>query len=96
MSEVDSVFYLWPENVPALALFNAVSTQWRTDFGHRTGLDYAGVRAAPAFLRIKRRKRESVLTDVCTIERAWLDARDKHAAEKKLLDDSLPPKDISG
>lgn len=89
------MFYLWPEHVPALALFNAVSTQWRTDFGQRTGLDYAGVRASPDFLRIKRRKREAVLVDVCTIERAWLDARDKQAAEKALLDKSLSPAELN-
>jgi Phage related hypothetical protein (DUF1799) len=42
---------VWPENLPAVAAFIAVATQWRVvgraDGAMRTtGLDYAGVRAA--------------------------------------------------
>lgn len=38
-------FFLWPENLVSFNLWLAVQTQWRTDKGRRTGLDYAGVRA---------------------------------------------------
>lgn len=92
VSPTRQTFYLWRENVPALHLFNAVSSQWRTDFGHRTGLDYAGVRAAPAFHRIRpARRREAVFEDVCTIERAWLDARAKHEEAERALKANRPP-----
>lgn len=91
------MFNLWPENLPALSLFNAVSSQWRTDFGQRTGLDYSGVRASPAFRRIRnRRKREAVFEDVCTIEQAWLEARAKQADEKSRLDGTAPPQEFNG
>ena len=73
-----------------------MGSQWRYDFGQRTGLDYAGVRASPEFRRIKRRKREAVFADLCTIEREWLIARDKQADEKRKLDASLPPRPIAG
>jgi hypothetical protein len=43
------VFYLWPEHVPALRLWNELSTQWRVGMEGPTGLDYAAVEA---FMRI--------------------------------------------
>lgn len=52
---------VWPENWPVIVAFVAVSTQWRTvwlgglEGGTlmRTGLDYAGVRAALGMLGLK-------------------------------------------
>lgn len=65
-------FWLWPEHEPALLLWAAVQTQWRTGMAGATGLDYAGVRASPAFVALQRRQRERVFADVCTMERAAL------------------------
>lgn len=68
----DEVFHLWPEHVPALGLWGAVQTQWRQGFGGPTGLDYAGVRASPAFCSLPRRRRERVFGELCIMERATL------------------------
>jgi len=43
----DDKCYLWPCNVPAFNVWQAIQTQWRTASGmdgiHRTGLDYTGI-----------------------------------------------------
>lgn len=66
-------FWLWPEHVDALVLWQAVQTQWRmvAEIG-ATGLDYTGVRASPAFRAIQRDTRERVFGDLCVIEGAAL------------------------
>lgn len=43
---------LSPEALSGWRLFDSSGTQWRTDFGAFTGLDYAGVRAVAEALRI--------------------------------------------
>lgn len=67
-------FYLWPEHVPAVELWLAVQTEWRTDMGTRTGLCYASIRARPVFRRMAPRRRERALAGVAVMERAALDA----------------------
>jgi hypothetical protein len=32
---------IWPSHQTVFSLFQKLQTQWRTDFGQRTGLDYA-------------------------------------------------------
>lgn len=81
-------FHLLPDNVPAFDLFQQVQTQWRIGFAGPTGLDYAGVRASPAFRRIRRRLRERTLDEICIMERAWLDA----AAEVRAENEQRTPK----
>lgn len=68
------VFVLLPDNVAVFNLFNRVQTQWRHGMAGPTGLDYAGVRASPAFRSIPRADREAILADVCVMERSWLSA----------------------
>jgi hypothetical protein len=67
------VFWLWPEHVDTLMLWQAVQTQWRmvSEIG-ATGLDYQGVRACPGFRGLPRARREQVFADLCVIERATL------------------------
>ena len=60
--------------MPALSLFRAVETQFRWQDGAPTGLDYCGVRAAPAFRALPRDRREAVFADVCVMERPWINA----------------------
>jgi hypothetical protein len=43
---VEEEFFLWPENEPVWDLWLWVQTQWRSDGGTRTGLDYQGVQIA--------------------------------------------------
>lgn len=40
---------VWPDNLPALNVFVAMATQWRTGMGGPVGLDYA---ALPAVFRL--------------------------------------------
>lgn len=70
-------FCLWPENLPALNLFNDVQTQWKVGPLGPTGLDYPGVRASPAFNRIAPSEREQVFEGACVMERAYLAALTK-------------------
>jgi len=65
-------FYLWPECLDALTLFNSVQTQWRIGPMGPVGLDYLGVRASPAFRRLPRARREDVFEEVCVMEAAYL------------------------
>lgn len=60
----------------------AVQTQWQWAThgmgSRRVGLSYPGVRAAPAFARLRgRRQREAMLADLCIMERAWLSEDDR-------------------
>jgi hypothetical protein len=41
---------VWPDNLPAVNVFVALSTQWRTGFSGATGLDYTAV---PVVLRLQ-------------------------------------------
>ncbi len=68
-------FHLRPDCLPAFGLWTAVQTQWRHGFAGPTGLDYAGVRASPAYRRIPPQDRAEVFEDLCVMERAWLARR---------------------
>lgn len=70
----DAEFHLWPEHLDALRLWIGVQTQWRHGFDGPTGLDYAGVRASPAFRRLATIDRDRVFDELCVMERAALDA----------------------
>lgn len=72
---VDDEFHLLPDNWPVLGLWGAVQTQWYVGMAGPTGLNYPGVRASPAFLRIPEPEREDVFEGVCIMERAWLSKR---------------------
>lgn len=68
------LYHLWPEHVPVLELWSAVQTQWRVGMAGATGLDYAGVRASPAFQRLRpRRRAERIFAELCLMERATLE-----------------------
>lgn len=93
------VFHILPECVPVYLMWLAVQTQWQwaTDGmgSRRVGLSYPGVRAAPAFARLRGRQREAMLADLCVMESAWLneDARQRRYQASKAQQppvDSLP------
>ena len=75
-------FYLWPENLPALLLFNDVQTQWQVGPLGPTGLNYPGVRASPAFNRLPVDEREAIFEGACVMERAYLAALAERAAQR--------------
>lgn len=82
----DPLFRLWPEHVDALHLWLATQTQWRHQFAGPSGLDYAGVRAAPAFGALSPERREAVFAELCVMERAalgeWARQRAQGAARR--------------
>lgn len=49
MEEATPVTWIWPDNLPSVNVFIAMSTQWRTGMAGATGLDYG---ALPAVLRL--------------------------------------------
>jgi hypothetical protein len=78
-------FHLRAECYQVLELYYGVQTQWRHAGGGlapviRTGLDYSGVRASPAFRRIPHAQREQRFDDLCILEWAYLDEMAKQAA----------------
>lgn len=43
LSDLDSAFEVWPDNMDAVNTFTAMSTQWRTGMAGATGLDYSAL-----------------------------------------------------
>lgn len=71
---VSKDFEVWPENMPAINLFNTLSTQWIVGTGGVTGLNYI-----PLFYRMDRMKlseqdHEWLFDDIRTIEAAAINA----------------------
>lgn len=60
-----------------------MQTQWRHGYAGPTGLDYAGVRASPAFRVIPRRQQEECMAGLCVMERAWLEKRAELAEQER-------------
>ena len=69
--------------MPAFNVWIAVQTQWRHGFNGPSGLDYAGVRAAPAFRRTPAAEREALFEDLCVMERATLREFDRMRQERQ-------------
>ncbi|NYE62187.1 hypothetical protein FHW58_003402 [Duganella sp. 1224] len=67
-------FHLWPENVPAWNLFCKVLTQWNTDNGEPTGLNYPGVEVVMRKHRIKRSEELNMFNKIQAMEEATLKA----------------------
>lgn len=64
---------MWPENYPAVRLFGEMRTQWRTDFGGRTGLDYTALFARIAMFGLEPAERDALFHDVQVMEGAALE-----------------------
>jgi hypothetical protein len=72
--EVEETFHLWPDNVVAFNLWLSVQTQWRTDNGMRTGLDYAGLQVCIEHMPGRRRStRRDYFQAIQAMERAALE-----------------------
>lgn len=75
-----AAFYLWPEHVPALRLWNELGTQWRVGgMGGPTGFDYAGVESFMRIEGIRGADRRERFAELRVLERAalrvWADER---------------------
>lgn len=65
---------IWPDNLQAYELFNALATQWRIGMAGPTGLDYGAVAMTMRLCGIPRSKWTELFADVRIMERAALEA----------------------
>lgn len=63
---------IWPENVPAWSLFDALQTQWRAGSGGVIGLDYAVLADELRIRAIPPEEHEQLRADVRVMEAAAL------------------------
>lgn len=74
----DDTVFVWAENWPAVDLFIALGTQWRSGASGATGIDYTSV---PVVLRMRgtpRRDWPELFESLQVMERAALDEMSKH------------------
>ena len=67
-------FWLWPENESIWQLWMFVQTQWFTDMGVRTGLNYAGVEVCMKHRPIPKREKSDWFVTLQGMEIAALAA----------------------
>lgn len=66
---------VWPDNMPAINLFNTISTQWRmSGMGGPTGLDYNVLFNRMDRMKLSEQEYEWMFDDIRTIESAALAA----------------------
>lgn len=70
---VEMEFHLWPENCAVWGVWLAIQTQWYTDNGVRTGLNYGGVRECMSFRSISKKDRPGYFEQLQAMEFAALD-----------------------
>lgn len=63
---------VWPDNVPTLNAFVAMSTQWRVGNNGATGLDYAALPVVEERVGIKPEDRAAVFDGLRAMEEAAL------------------------
>lgn len=72
LDESDRLCEVYPENWPAVELFAAMGTQWRTGMAGATGLDYAALPAVMDMLGVDVDERRSRFSELRVMERAAL------------------------
>ena len=78
----DGMFYVDPNNWPAVVAFCQCSTQWRYGaMGGVIGLDYPGVKTV-LDLTVKRQERGAIFEAIQIMERAALVVLNERAQEK--------------
>jgi hypothetical protein len=63
---------VWPDNIPTISVFIAMSTQWRVGMAGATGLDYGALPAVMRLTGISAADRAEVFEGVRTMEDAAL------------------------
>lgn len=61
---------VWPENWEAFCFFASLRTQWRSDMGYLTGLDYQAVKALMDLHEMPQCSRLHVMEEVQAMENA--------------------------
>ena len=64
---------VWPDNVAAVDVFIAMSTQWRVGMSGATGLDYGVLPVVMRHAGIKRSAQAAVFADLRILESAALE-----------------------
>jgi hypothetical protein len=72
--------YLWPENLESWRLFQQVGTQWISEGGCRTGLNYPGVEMVLRY-ECPRGRRKDMFRDIREMEVAALLAWEEKRSE---------------
>lgn len=67
-------YEVWPDNMPAINLFNTISTQWRTSMGGVTGLDYNVLFNRMDRMKLSEQEYEWMFDDIRVIESEALSA----------------------
>lgn len=75
MGETD--FLVLPDNWPAFAAFNALSTQWRYSFGGPSGLDYGVVPDVLKLHQIPEADWRDVFDSIRVMERVALEVMNR-------------------
>jgi hypothetical protein len=76
--QVEEEFHLWPENVAVFNLWLSIQTQWHSDSGTRTGLDYPGVEICIRNMAVPKNERQRHFAAIQAMERAALDEWAQH------------------
>jgi hypothetical protein len=66
--DLDDTIEVLPDNWDAFVLFDSMSTQWRTGFSGRTGLDYSVLPSVMNLLGFPKKIRNSLFQDVIVME----------------------------
>lgn len=70
---------VWPDCWPAVRVFIAMDTQWRSGMGGPTGLDYAALPEVWRRLKVPPSERDDLFADLQVLERAALgEMRKRH------------------
>ena len=63
---------IWPDNMLAVQVFDALDTQWRVGFNGPIGLDYNVLREIWQRLKVPTKERDQVFSDLRIMESAAL------------------------
>jgi hypothetical protein len=69
---------VWPDNLAAVNVFIAMSTQWRVGMSGRTGLDYAALPAVLDLSDVPKAERADVFESLRTLEDAAMEQMRKN------------------
>ena len=68
---------IWPDNILAVRVFLAMSTQWRVGLAGATGLDYGALPAVMRLMQVPPGERRIVFNDLRALEDAALETIQK-------------------
>lgn len=76
LGAVEDVFELWPDNVKTFHFWRLVQTQWHSDMGRRTGLNYPGIKVCMQMRGIPKKEQDVLFQQLQVMEAAALNEWD--------------------